>query len=713
MACNSSSAISAFGSDISAKLSSDQELFESVELGGGEYTLSWNLSLGESVLSSTNYFYATSTGGLIYSPSEGRQLQTSAAVTLIDALSVPATSPTRVLLNGKVWLQPSLTERMVSSVGSEIRTDFLATDGMTVLSSNQLNNFSITPLTGSMSQSPEELLAKYPLTEWIGSNRFSVNSNWLPGSAYIKLKQTRLNDAIFVQDCANSQISSPVNSLLPAPCETGSVLEQNFPFRDFSRTSGHGIEVDEFDDGTISIVQGVRTWISNNPLPGNTTKAYRTFFELNGNVYMGNLERKNTVFNFKQNDGSVVNYSILLNRLAVQSIQQGLIVTSVTPAIWSGSSIEVNTVDIFEIDGHGVNGSISPADLRTHYDIPLNSTGQNQTIVIVDWSGPGNVASELNVFSRFYGLPECNIQNPCFQEVDLSNGAQTSNGSAFGEEIALDTQMVHAIAPNAKIVLVIPPTNDNDGLIQAIDYAAKLPGVSAISLSLLFAPGVDVTTQDTKFQNYQSSLGSIFLSSSGDGGYLQQLSYPSSSPYVTAVGGTRITSVDWTLGEGSEVAWEFSGGGFSSTSEMPEWQKTFLSPAIVQANHGMRVIPDVSAVADSKNSALSIYYEGAWQMSGGTSASAPIWAGICALLSEEMSNKGKSLSDLVKLTPGGLNALLYRAKTREGNTKAFHEIVSGSNSDGATDCSICSATTSYNDVTGLGSPDVKNLFSLF
>ena len=104
------------------------------------------------------------------------------------------------------------------------------------------------------------------------------------------------------------------------------------------------------------------------------------------------------------------------------------------------------------------------------------------------------------------------------------------------------------------------------------------------------------------------------MSSSGDGGYLQQLSYPSSSPYVTAVGGTRITSVDWTLGEGSEVAWEFSGGGFSSTSEMPEWQKTFLSPAIVQANHGMRVIPDVSAVADSKNSALSIYYEGAWQM---------------------------------------------------------------------------------------------------
>jgi subtilase family serine protease len=128
---------------------------------------------------------------------------------------------------------------------------------------------------------------------------------------------------------------------------------------------------------------------------------------------------------------------------------------------------------------------------------------------------------------------------------------------------------------------------------------------------------------------------------------------------------------------------------------------------------GMRAVPDVAAVADPHRSALSIAYLGDWRLAGGTSAASPIWAGIAALFGEYLANKGASLQGLVKQTPGGFNGLLYKAKVAQGASSGFYSIVQGSNDLSLMPCGVCSAAGGYDDITGLGVPNVAALFANF
>jgi subtilase family serine protease len=526
-----------------------------------------------------------------------------------------------------------------------------------------------------------------------------------------------VGDTYLAQDCTNVLPAVTTTGAVPQPCQTNVTLANFFPVALYE-SGGHPYEADFLSDGTIGTVQGLNMWIANAPVPAdqNATTAYRVFYELNGNVYMGALWKDGTAFGYRQTDGSAVAYTIGLNQTAVASVQKGLITGATVAGSQAGSDAELGaTVDLFGIGGHALNGALAPADLAAHYGLPAGLDGTGQTIAIVDGPGTGDAAADLNVYSQAFNLPLCNSAHPCFTQVTLGNGSAAASDD-WGAEVALDTQMVHAIAPGATIILVTAASSASADLLSAINYAAALPGVTAVSLSAILRadPALTYQNEDILLASFQANQGlAIFASSGDEGNSWAGAGYPASSPYVTAVGGTRINAVSPALtqpGAASlEVAWQFSGGGPSIYAGMPAWQSGFLGAAAGSANGGMRATPDVAAVADFQHSAVAVYHEQHWIMAGGTSAAAPIWAGISALFGQYLANKGGSLAALVKAAPGGFNGLLYPPAVASGADPGLLDIVSGSNNLTDFACGVCVAGSGYDEVTGLGAPSVSAL----
>lgn len=709
----------AAGTPQAAALSADQQIFEHEEMSGGSYALGVGLPFGGgNLVSGVNYFYSSSTGGLSTSPAiAGSQVETSQVASLDPALALPGFATTRYLLGGKVVVRSATGRRAVSYAGSSVRTDSYADDGSTVVQSSLFSNFSEAPLSGMMGNAPEELQATYQIDDWVSANNFSANAKWQSAAAYTKRQGALVGDTYFALDCTNNLPAKPTTSAATTPCQTQAKLDTFFPVT-LQTSNFHPYETDFATDGTISVINGVRMWVANAALPAeqNSTTTYRIYYELNGNVYMGALEKDGTAYKYAQKDGSVVAYYVALNQAAVNSVQQGLITGASVPGSQSGSAAEVATVDLFGIGAHGINGALAPIDLQTHYGSPAGLTGAGQTIALVEAPSTGNAEDDLGVYSQYFNLPQCTTANGCFQHIDLSSGAAVTAAADWGSEVALDTQMAHAMAPGAKIIVVTANSTSQADLFAAINHAAALPGVTAVSMSFSgFPMPATAQSEDALLSGFQSNQGVAFFASSGDGGFVSWTgaSYPASSPYVTAVGGTRINSVAWNGAAQNEVAWRFSGGGSSYYASMPAWQSSYVGASVAALNGGMRAVPDVAAVADFQHSAVSIYYKQRWVMSGGTSASTPIWAGISALFGQYLANKGSSLATMIKATPGGFNGMLYQAKLTQGSSPGFFDIVSGSNNLLGTPCTICSAVAGYDNITGLGVPNSGKLFANF
>jgi hypothetical protein len=707
------------GANPSATLSADQQIYESAELHGGTYSLLWSIPYGGGALvSGVDYFSAATTGGLAQSPAvAGAQIETPVVATLVDGLTVPYELPLRYLLGGQVYVRSATAQRQVSYAGSQVQVDYLADDGQTVVESARFYGFSETVLSGAMGQAPEELQAAYPIAEWIGANSFLPGATWAAGAAYTKRHGSVFGDTYFAEDCTNGPSNPVTIDAATTPCLSGATLDTLFPVTLYG-SDGHPYETDFAGDGTYQVVQGLRMWVANAPAAADMdpTSAYRVFYELQGNVYMGTLWKDGTSFRYVQTDGSAVDYYLGLNRAASLSVQSGLVPGNVTPGSPQGMVAEVATLDLFGIGGHGVNGALAPSDLLAHYGVPAGLDGAGQVIAVVDAPGSGAVADDLNVFSSFYGLPQCNSANPCLQHIDLSDGAPVSPFDDWGTEAAMDTQLVHAIAPGATIVLVTASSSATADLLAAANYAASLPGVIAVSMSFstFDQDAAACLAEDRLLADFQAVRGTIFFAASGDGGAsLQGAGYPAASPYVTAVGGTRIQSVSWSAGSSAEVAWLYSGGGPSSYAAMPAWQRALLGSALAAANGNMRATPDVAAVADDQHSAVAVYYKQQWVMAGGTSVSTPLWAGMGALFAQYLQDKGASLPQLVRATPGGFDGLLYQARLSRGSAGVYHDIVSGSNDLGPAPCAICTASPGYDEVTGLGAPDLAALLASF
>jgi subtilase family serine protease len=253
--------------------------------------------------------------------------------------------------------------------------------------------------------------------------------------------------------------------------------------------------------------------------------------------------------------------------------------------------------------------------------------------------------------------------------------ATAKDNSGWDMETALDVEWAHAIAPNAKLLLVEATTASGANLLKAVDYAASQKGASAISMSW---GGTEFPEETTLDSHFKSTSGAPFFASSGDDG--TGASWPASSANVIGVGGTSLV-----LGKDgsfmSETAWQGSGGGVSAYEKAPAFQTAYNIPH----DHGtgaMRAVPDVAYDANPATG-FPVIHKGVWRTVGGTSAGAPQWAAIATL--------GK----------GANNADFYTDKSSSMNASFFRDIVSGKNGT----CEYyCSARMRYDYVTGLGTP---------
>ncbi len=316
---------------------------------------------------------------------------------------------------------------------------------------------------------------------------------------------------------------------------------------------------------------------------------------------------------------------------------------------------------------------LSPQAIKQAYNLP--ATGGHGTIAIIGAYDDKTIESDLNAFSKQFGLSPCTSANGCFEKHLMAAGTATNSGWAL--ETSLDVEWSHAIAPNAKILLIAAKTPSGPNLLGAIDYARNRADVVAVSMSWGGAESPDQALLDSHFVSTRSV---AFFASSGDSGY--GVSWPASSKNVIAVGGTSL-ALSSTGSVLAETAWRGSGGGVSAYEPEAVWQKQYSIP---KAN-GHRAVPDVSYNADPATG-FSVYRstgtsKNNWYVLGGTSAGAPQWAAIHSL---------------------GLSALpanLYSDKASAANGKYFRDIVSGSNGGCAY---FCDARRRYDYVTGLGSP---------
>ena len=380
----------------------------------------------------------------------------------------------------------------------------------------------------------------------------------------------------------------------------------------------------------------------------------------------------------------------------------------------------VNYQDVRNLAGTGKGSTVSPSDIKTHYSITSTYDGSGTTIAIVD--APGSVygsaiTADLNTFSTYYGLPLVTSSNNFFKQIDLSNGAKvTANSSSdWKMEVALDVEWAHAIAPKANIILVTAKSSGMADMMNAVQTAAAQPGVVAISMSWggnEFS-GETGAAYDGVFKTIQAQ-GIVLLASSGDSGNNgSNQAWPAVSPYVTAVGGTSITTVAYNLPSvTTEVAWNLGGGGASKYEPAQTFQTTNLvGDAALSLSPKFRMVPDVAYNADPNKSPVAIVAGNGWFAIGGTSAGAPQWAGLVAQLAQErVAKKESALAALIKATAGGFNGLIYQTKV---DANGVFDVTVGNDDTAPKACAICNAGKGYDAVTGLGVPRMLSIISVF
>ena len=321
----------------------------------------------------------------------------------------------------------------------------------------------------------------------------------------------------------------------------------------------------------------------------------------------------------------------------------------------------------------GPSGGLGPSEIASAYGLPTAlPPGPVPTVAIVDAfhhvtiTGSGNSDDDLAVYRSYYGLAPCTVGNGCFRKVDQWGGTNypTTTDLGWDGEADLDIDAVSAVCPACHILFVESRSDSTDDLMTAVATAVA-QGASEVSLSWGGSEDPGQTAYDPVFDHP----GVAITAATGDSGF--GASYPATSPYVTAVGGTTLTP---TQGGGwTETAWSGGGSGCSPIEPKPAWQSDSLCSGRTEA--------DVAAVADP-STGLDVYTDGSWQIIGGTSLSTPLVAGMYAL--------GGGEGPTVGAYP------FYRAPS-------VHDIVSGTNGSCAP-AALCTAGPGFDGPTGLGSP---------
>jgi kumamolisin len=256
--------------------------------------------------------------------------------------------------------------------------------------------------------------------------------------------------------------------------------------------------------------------------------------------------------------------------------------------------------------------------------VTIPPKGGSRIIAIVDAYNAPNVLADLTTFSLQFGLPLPNAAN--FQVVyATSNGSMTQTAPAYDPgwevEISLDTQWAHAMAPNAKIILVEAASNSISDLLGAVKLANNLVGPSGGGEISMSWGGSEFPTETT-YDSYFVAPGVVYFASTGDSPGTE---WPSVSANVVAVGGTSVSRNPATGAFIGEGAWSDGGGGPSEFIAKPPYQGAVVKLNGVPA----RGVPDVSAVADPHTGVwVYITNAGGWNVIGGTSVASPVVAGL-------------------------------------------------------------------------------------
>jgi kumamolisin len=291
--------------------------------------------------------------------------------------------------------------------------------------------------------------------------------------------------------------------------------------------------------------------------------------------------------------------------------------------------------------------------------------------------------------------------------VSVDGGQNSPTGSSSGPdgEVDLDIEVSGAVAPKANIAVYFAPNTERgfvDAVTTAVHDQANHPWVISISWGGPESSWSAQTLQalDAAFAD-AATVGVTVCCASGDGGAgdgvgdgKAHVDFPSSSPHVLGCGGTQLAGTGTTIS--SETVWNSNGGatggGVSDVFPLPSWQTSAKVPVSVSTGKVGRGVPDVAGDADPATG-FRVTVDGSTIVIGGTSAVAPLWAGLVALLGQ---HHGKPL--------GFLNDVFY---TKLAGTTAFHDIVSGTNAlSGAPGYN---AGPGWDACTGLGSPEGTEL----
>jgi pseudomonalisin len=322
-----------------------------------------------------------------------------------------------------------------------------------------------------------------------------------------------------------------------------------------------------------------------------------------------------------------------------------------------------------------------PADFTKFYNAPSTATGSGQKLAIITIGDLTDVKTNLGLFEDHFNLPKVPIT-----VVPIDGGSSDTSGDIEWE---LDTQYSTGFAPDVSGVTAYSATSlDDAALTDAFSKWVDDDSISQASASFgscetASQSSGNLTATDTVLEKAAAQGQSLFVSSGDTGSKCgtvngtvsgpEGVSYPASSPYAVAVGGTQITD----LAGGTEEGWYAGGGGQSPNEKAQSWQ-TSVGGAYTGSARG---VPDVSLSAED----FQMYYNGSIIVEGGTSASAPSWQGVWARVQQAAGGKA-----------GFAAPALYQAGS------ALRDITSGNNGD-------FSAASGWDYVTGLGTPDITAL----
>ena len=339
--------------------------------------------------------------------------------------------------------------------------------------------------------------------------------------------------------------------------------------------------------------------------------------------------------------------------------------------------------------------SYTPAQVAAMYNFPAGANGSGQTVAIIELGG-GYRKADLDAYFK-----ALNLKTPSVTAVSVDGGKNTPGSDADGE-VMLDLEVVGAVANGAKIAVYFAPNTDKgfvDAITDAVHDTTRKPSVISISWG---APEDSWTAQSRNAMNAAlqdaATLGVTVTVASGDNGSTDgatdkklHVDFPASSPFALACGGTTLNGNGKAIS--SEVVWNetaknegATGGGVSTAFPLPSYQQSANVPKQPQTNFVGRGVPDVAGDADP-TTGYQVRVNGQNQVIGGTSAVAPLWAGLIALFNQQV---GKPV--------GFLNPKLYAL-----GSGAFRDITSGTNDD--SNLGYYKAQTGWDPCTGLGSPN--------